>query len=62
MDFNNINIGCQGRVKTGIDTICQPLFLYILLPYHLSSILHVDAMLGCVLDRTALEVEEQIGL
>ena len=33
MDFNNINIGCLGRVKTGIDTICQPLFLYILSPW-----------------------------
>ena len=27
-------------------------------PYHLPSILYVDAMLGRVLDRTALEVEE----
>ena len=27
-------------------------------PYHLPSILHVDAMLGRVLDRTAQEVEE----
>ena len=31
-------------------------------PYHLPSILHVDAMLGCVLDRTALEVEEQMSI
>ena len=46
-------------IKTGIDTNCQPLFLYIPLPYHLPSILHVDAMLGCVLDKSTLEVEER---
>ena len=27
-------------------------------PYHLPSILHVDAVRRCVLDRTAQEVEE----
>ena len=35
---------------------------YIISSYYLPSILHVDAMLGCVLDWSALEVEEQMSI